>query len=65
MRQQVEMLWEHWGKPDIIWYQGGHTGFFARPVQKFIDSAVVASGLVDRVPVRDGSPDADGIDESA
>ncbi len=39
-RQQVVRLWEHWGKPEIVWYQGGHTGFFeARPVQRFIDDA--------------------------
>ena len=47
-RKQVLALWEHWGKPDIGWYHGGHTGFFeARPVQRYIDAAVVQSGLVD------------------
>jgi dienelactone hydrolase len=47
-RKQVLTLWEHWGKPDIGWYHGGHTGFFeARPVQRYIDAAVVQSGLVD------------------
>jgi hypothetical protein len=45
-REQVERLWEHWGKPEIVWYQGGHTGFFGRPVQRFIDAALVQSGLV-------------------
>ncbi|WP_139828681.1 alpha/beta hydrolase family protein [Mycobacterium riyadhense] len=48
-REQVVRLWEHWGKPEIVWYQGGHTGFFrSRPVQRFIDDALVQSGLVDR-----------------
>lgn len=29
-------------------YQGGHTGFFeSRPVQRFVDSALVQSGLID------------------
>jgi hypothetical protein len=47
-REQVAQLWEHWGKPEIVWYHGGHTGFFrSRPVQRFIDGAVVQSGLID------------------
>ena len=47
-RDQVIKLWEHWGKPEIQWYPGGHTGFFrSRPVQQFIDHALVQSGLVD------------------
>ncbi|MGV9714217.1 alpha/beta hydrolase family protein [Gordonia sp. NPDC003424] len=46
-RDQVELLWKHWGEPEIVWYQGGHTGFFrARPVQRFIDAAIVQSGLL-------------------
>ncbi len=48
-REQVLQLWEHWGRPDIGWYRGGHTGFFqARPVQRFVDAALVQSGLVDK-----------------
>ena len=47
-RQQVLQLWEHWGRPDIGWYRGGHTGFFeARPVQRYVDAALVQSGLVE------------------
>ncbi|MBX7133601.1 MAG: hypothetical protein K1X67_13080 [Fimbriimonadaceae bacterium] len=46
-RDQVMRLWEHWGRPEIIWYQGAHTGFFrSRPVQDFIDAALRQSGLV-------------------
>jgi len=46
-RDQVIRLWEHWGKPEIVWYRGGHAGFFrSRPVQDFVDSALVQSGLV-------------------
>jgi hypothetical protein len=46
-REQVVRLWEHWGRPEIVWYQGGHTGFFlSRPVQRFVDAALVQSGLV-------------------
>lgn len=47
-REQVVRLWEHWGRPEIVWYRGGHTGFFeARPVQRFVEAALVQSGLVD------------------
>lgn len=50
-RQQVIQIWEHWGRPDIGWYHGGHTGFFqARPVQRYVDAALVQSGLVDSGP---------------
>ncbi len=46
-RDQVLRLWQHWGRPEIEWYQGGHTGFFrSRPVHEFIDEALVQSGLV-------------------
>jgi len=52
-REQVTRLWEHWGKPEIHWYQGGHTGFFrSRPIQRFIDEALVQSGLVDPSRIR-------------
>lgn len=46
-RQQVMQLWEHWGRPDIGWYPGGHTGFFeSRPVQRYVDAALMQSGLI-------------------
>ncbi len=46
-RDQVIRLWEHWGEPEIVWYPGGHAGFFrSRPVQDFVDNALVQSGLV-------------------
>ena len=47
-REQVLRLWEHWGRPEIIWYSGGHTGFFGKPVQQFIDAAIVQSGLLQK-----------------
>jgi hypothetical protein len=48
-RAHAVRLWEHWGRPEAVWYHGGHTGFFrSRPVQQFVESAVVQSGLVDR-----------------
>jgi len=49
-REQVVALWEHWGRPEINWYHGGHTGFFqARPVQRYIEAALVQSGLIEPV----------------
>ena len=46
-RQQVLQLWEHWGRPDVGWYHGGHTGFFeAKPVARYVDAALVQSGLI-------------------
>jgi hypothetical protein len=47
-REQVARLWAHWGRPQIAWYHGGHTGFFrSQPVERFIDEALARSGLVD------------------
>jgi hypothetical protein len=46
-REQVVALWEHWGRPEIGWYHGGHTGFFeARPVARYVDDALEQSGLI-------------------
>ena len=46
-REQVMALWNHWEQPDIGWYRGGHTGFFeARPVQRYVEAALVQSGLI-------------------
>lgn len=46
-RHQVMRLWEHWGRPEIVWYEGAHTGFFrSRPVHDFVDAALCQSGLV-------------------
>ncbi len=54
-REQVIRLWEHWGKPEIVWYQGGHTGFFrSRPVQRFVEDALEQSGLIDAPPALTG-----------
>ncbi len=47
-RDQVARLWEHWGRPEISWYEGGHTGFFrSQSVQRFSQDALVQAGLVD------------------
>jgi hypothetical protein len=50
-REQVIRLWKHWGRPQIMWYPGGHIGFFrSRPVQLFVRDALVQSGLLDGSP---------------
>jgi hypothetical protein len=47
-RRQVAQLWEHWGRPEIVWYEGGHTGFSrAKPVGKFLRTAFERSGLIE------------------
>ncbi len=50
-REQVIRLWEHWGRPEITWYAGGHTGVFrSRPVVRFVNEALLRSGLVHGSP---------------
>jgi hypothetical protein len=56
-REQVIRLWRHWGKPQIVWYPGGHTGFFrSSPVQKFVWDALQQSGLLDAPPAQHDRP---------
>jgi hypothetical protein len=56
-REQVIRLWEHWGKPEIVWYPGGHAGFFrSRPVQRFVWDALQQSGLLDGPSVQRDRP---------
>jgi dienelactone hydrolase len=44
---QARRLWEHWDRPQMAWYPGGHVGFFfAASVGHFVDDALVTSGLV-------------------
>jgi hypothetical protein len=52
-RAHAVRIWEHWGRPDVVWYRGGHMSFFrSGPVQEFIDDALVQSGLVGSVPAK-------------
>jgi hypothetical protein len=49
-RDQVIQLWEHWGRPDIHWYTGGHVLFSrSEPVWRFVREALARSGLVEPV----------------
>ena len=43
---QVAPLWEHWGRPRILWYPGGHVGHLVRrDLHNFIDEILTATGL--------------------
>lgn len=48
---QARRLWEHWGRPPIEWYPGGHIGFFlAGGVQRYVTAALAGSGLATPPP---------------
>lgn len=44
--EQVAPMWEHWGRPTIHWYPGGHIGYVVRgDVQRFVVDALTRSGV--------------------
>ena len=44
--EQARRLWEHWDRPAVAWYPGGHIGFFwSGKVSAFLDRALVDAGL--------------------
>ena len=45
-RHQVGRLWEHWGRPEVLWYKGGHIAFARnKAVGHFVRHALESSGL--------------------
>ena len=45
-RHQVGRLWEHWGRPEVLWYKGGHVAFARnKAVGRFVRHALESSGL--------------------
>jgi hypothetical protein len=47
---QAHALWEHWGKPEILWYHGNHVGFLlSREVRQFVRK--VLGGFADAKPL--------------
>ena len=41
---QARKLWEHWGKPPLATYQGGHIGFyFSSRVRQYVEKALECS----------------------
>jgi hypothetical protein len=54
---QAQRLWEHWERPRVAWYPGGHVGFYwAGSISRFVTEALVSSGLAD-APVETGPTD--------
>ena len=46
---QVEALWRHWEKPEILWYPGAHLGFrFHHRVREFVAGALQRTLLTSR-----------------
>jgi len=44
--EQVAPLWEHWDRPAILWYPGGHLGHVIRSdLYSFIDERLKLAGL--------------------
>jgi pimeloyl-ACP methyl ester carboxylesterase len=45
-RHQVARLWEHWGRPEVLWYKGGHLASGrSKPVGRFVRHALESSGF--------------------
>jgi len=40
-RRQVRALWEHWGRPQLAWYNGSHLSFSReREVEQLVSEAL-------------------------
>jgi dienelactone hydrolase len=47
--EQAQLLWEHWGRPRIAWYEGSHMTFiWTKSVATFLDDTLVETGFVSR-----------------
>jgi hypothetical protein len=45
-RHQVGRLWEHWGRPEVLWYKGGHVAFArSKAVGRFVRRVLESTGL--------------------
>jgi predicted alpha/beta hydrolase len=43
---QAQRLWEHWDRPQVAWYPGGHVGFWwVGSINRFVTEALISSGL--------------------
>jgi hypothetical protein len=43
---QAQLLWEHWGRPEVCWYPGNHVGFFwSSKVDGFVTGVLDRAGL--------------------
>lgn len=44
--EQGAALWHHWGRPEALWYDGGHIGHMWVPdVSRFVDRTLTSCGL--------------------
>lgn len=47
--KQSTALWQHWEKPEICWFEGGHIGhLLSAKIHPFIDDALEQSGVTHR-----------------
>ncbi len=43
---QAQRLWDHWERPRVAWYPGGHVGFWwAGSINRFVTEALISCGL--------------------
>jgi hypothetical protein len=43
-------LWNHWDRPQVLWYQGGHVSFLMEPtVRNLLSEALSARAMLDSV----------------
>jgi hypothetical protein len=48
---QAQRLWEHWDRPRVAWYPGGHVGFWwVGSVNQFVTEALISCGLATAPP---------------
>jgi hypothetical protein len=51
--EQAQLLWEHWDRPRIAWYEGSHMTFiWTKSVATFLDDTLVETGFVSRRKLR-------------
>jgi hypothetical protein len=64
--RQARRLWEHWGRPKMAWYPGGHIGFFlAGNVTRFVTEALTESGLTAPAGASASAPGWDGPEDAS
>jgi hypothetical protein len=45
--EQAERLWEHWDRPRMRWFSGGHVSFYwSSAVDRFVSKSLIESGFV-------------------
>jgi hypothetical protein len=43
-------LWQHWEKPRVVWYQGGHVSFLMEPsVRELLREALSGRAMLDEM----------------